>query len=299
MRTIIIIVLAILAIAGAYTAYGVMMFEPQKPAPLVFNEPDPATLQTLFAETDAAPAAPLTPAQQQQTTQAVQQISNAMSSYQARAEQAGTRLKGTVTLLNALIGSGKLPAYYLNATDAAFPARSYQTLNFDPKSEVSVTENKADISCQRPNAEAFHVMVGDDTDNKLTCPNTGLDGADRILLGGPGNDTITHGTGNRIVNTGSGDDVVTLGPGRSIIILEEGWGQDQLNFDCTGSEISQGEIPKDFPVPWMSKYTNFIVLSPRIQPGTTKWDGNLLTHTETGDTLRVNESCFTFIDPGL
>lgn len=297
MRPILLIVLAIFVIAAAYTAYGVIMFEPQKPAPLVFNEPDPATLQTLFAESDKAPVVPLTPAQEKQTDLAVEEISKAIVTYKQNIEDSSIRLKATMTLLNGLIGSGQLPAFFLNVTETPGAQRSFEMLDFAPKAETTVTEFKKEIACENDSGPAFQVLIGDDSANTLTCDSKSVGRTDRIFLGGPGNDIIFDGVGNRVVDAGSGDDTIELGRGRTILILEEGWGKDTVKVDCTGAEIAQNEIPKGFAIPWTSKYTNFIALSPRIQPGVVKWEGNVLKNTATGDTLTVETNCFTLIEP--
>lgn len=297
MRPILLIVLAIFVIAAAYTAYGVIMFEPQKPAPLVFNEPDPATLKTLFAESDKAPVVPLTPAQEKQTELAVQEISGAMVTYKKNIEDASTRLKATLTLLHGLIGSGQLPAFYPNVTETPGTPRRFEKLNFEPKAETTVTEFKKEIACENKDGAPFQVLIGDDSANTLTCDLTAASPVDRIFLGGPGNDIIADGVGNRVINAGSGDDTIELGRGRTILILEDGWGQDTVKADCTGAEIAEGEIPSGSAIPWTSKFTNFIALSPRIQPGAVKWEGNVLKNTVTGDTLTVETNCFTLIEP--
>lgn len=297
MRPILLIVLAIFLIAGAYTAYGVFMFEPQKPAPLVFNEPDPATLQTLFADNaQEVPVLPLTPAQEKQTDDAVQRIGEAMSTYRQNEENAGLRLKATISLLNGLIASGKMPAYFLNVGDGA-AARNFELLEINPKSEITVAELKKDIACENENGNAYQVLIGDDASNVLSCGNTPIGEGDRIFLGGPGNDSITDGTGNRIINAGSGDDVITLGRGRTILVLEDAWGKDSVTADCSGAEIPKGEIPQGFPIPWTSNFTNFIVLSPRIKTEAVSWQNNILVNSATGDTLTVDNNCFTLVRP--
>ncbi len=298
MRLIVSIVLFILLAAGLYTAYGVITFEPAKPAPLVFKEPAPETLKALgiYADTKEAPGPALTEAQQAQTADAVKKISDAMTIYQDYTTRATPRLKTTIALLSAAIGSGKLPAYFLSLKDESHAARVFETLRLDPNSVLAIESPQTSLKCVKGTSSSTGVLIGDDGPNTLACaendPTTGID---QIFLGGPGNDTIVDNSGNRIVNAGSGNDTITLGAGRSIVVLEDGWGQDSLNVDCKGAAIAQNEIPANFPVPWVSKFTNFIVLSPRIQADVVKWNGNVLTNTSTGDTLTVNENCFTLI----
>ena len=294
MRLIVLLIIAILIGAGAYTAYGILTFETEKPAPLVFQEPD---VQSLIAQ-GILPAdysqnknqTDLSPEQKQQANLAVQKISEAMTIYQGYANQAPARLKETINILNGAMGSGLMPAYFLNVKDVLRPQRVFDVLKFNPTA-VQEAAGATPLECDSNTS----VMLGDDAANKLNCTSTVSKG-DQIFVGGPGGDAITDTLGDRIVNGGSGNDVITLGPGRSIIVLEENWGHDQVNIDCRGAAIDPSEIPPGFLVPWVSKFTNFIVLSPRISKDAVKWTGNVLTDTSTGDTLTVSENCFTLVN---
>lgn len=294
MRLIVFFILAILISAGLYTAYGIMTFEPEKPTPLVFKEPDPQSLISLGilpADYNAKHMkTPLTPEQKQQASLAVSKISQAMVIYQDYAKKAPPRLRETLTILNGAIGSGLMPAYFLNVKDVLRPERNFDILKFDPTSVQEVSDSPV-LSCDSKTS----VLIGNDGANTINCPSTNSKG-DQIFLGGPGDDVISDTLGDRIVNGGSGNDAITLGPGRSIIVLEGNWGHDHVTADCSGAAVAPSEIPTGFPVPWISKFTNFIVLSPRISKESVRWDGNVLTDTSTGDTLTVNENCFTLVN---
>jgi hypothetical protein len=106
---------------------------------------------------------------------------------------------------------------------------------------------------------------------------------------------ITSLEGNAIINPGSGNDVITAGTGRLLLVLEDGWGNDTLTFSCQDAEVFPNDIPKDFPVPWVQKSINFIVLSPRINRADVEWNGNVLTNKTTGDTLSVSQNCFNVV----
>ncbi len=293
MRIIIVLIFGILLSAALYTAYGVMTFEPQKPAPLVFKEPTPETLAQLGYYAKNEKVSPeLTTSQQEQTSSAVAKIADAMKTYQDNAARATPRLANTLTIINGAIGSGKLPAYFLNVADAQNPDRRFETLNYDPTSVLEVKSPQTAVTCTAA-PKVTSVLIGDDGANTLGCDTPGP--GDQIFLGGPGNDTITDTAGNRIINAGSGNDTITAGPGRTILVLEDGWGQDTATVDCSGADIQANEIPANFPIPWVSKFTNFIVLSPRIEPSTVQWDGLVLKNTVTGDTLTVNENCFSVV----
>lgn len=325
MKTVTILVILIIAVAIAYTGYGILTFEPQKPAPLVFNEPSPDTLKSLgIYEEQSAEAVnvPLTPEQQQQTNQAMDKISDAMSIYQDYAEQAGPQLKTTLALLNSAIAAGRLPAYFLTVTNAQNPRRSFETITFNPANSLNVppqvvptadngagapsgnidgaapaVKNTAPsmLACAVGPAGSTDILLGDDTSNNLGCTAADdVKSKDQVFLGGPGDDFISDSSGNRIINPGTGNDTIKLGPGRSILVLEDGWGHDTLTVDCTGVRVGTNEIPAGFPVPWIAKTTNFIVLSPRINAASVHWRGNTLESTN-GDTLTINDNCFTLI----
>ena len=59
--------------------------------------------------------------------------------------------------------------------------------------------------------------------------------------------------------------------------------------------INPGEVPTGFSIPWVYKTTNFIVLGNSINPKDIEWRGNVLTNKVTGDTLSVNQNCFTVV----
>jgi len=106
---------------------------------------------------------------------------------------------------------------------------------------------------------------------------------------------ITDAVGNRVVNGGTGNDTIKLGQGRTIIVLDASWGKDTVTVDCTGAMIAQTDIPTGFSIPWIYKTENFIVLGNSINPKDVEWNGNVLTHKVTGDTLTVNQNCFTVV----
>ena len=103
MRTIILIVFVILLVAGGYTAYGVMMFKPEMPAPLVFKEPDPATLKALgiYGEVAKTAAPKMTAEQIDQSRAAVEKIAQAIDGYRKLEDKATPRLKTTLSILTA------------------------------------------------------------------------------------------------------------------------------------------------------------------------------------------------------
>ena len=291
MRIIIVAIILILVAAGLYTAYGVLTFEAEKPRPLVFTEPTPESLQALgVLPKDDQTAVVLTPEQQDQTQKAVAKISDAITEYQKMQTGVPLRLKGTLETINSAIASGRMPAYFLSVKDNT-GVRKYEILNYNATKITEAPSSPASLTCDNTTS----VFLGNDGNDNLTCDSAGQPG-DQIFIGGPGNDVISDAAGNRIVNAGSGDDTLTLGPGRNIIVLDEVWGHDTVTVDCAGADIQPGDAARDFPVPWVSPYMNFIVLNPRISKGVVQWNGNVLTNTENGDTLSVSQNCFTLIE---
>lgn len=291
MRIIVVFIILILISAGLYTAYGIVSFEPEKPAPLVFEEPNPESLRSLgIIPQDSKTAVQLSPEQQDQAQAAVDKISEALTVYKQYEDESTLRVKDTLSILTGAMGSGRLPAYFLTVKDTLHPERTFEMLKLNPANSLETTATQKTLNC----TNASSVMIGNDQDDVLGCSSTDTT-FDRVFIGGPGNDTITDTFGNKIINPGSGNDMISLGAGRNIIVLEPSWGKDKVMVDCKGAVVADDEVPKDFPVPWVSKFTNFIVLSPRISKDSVKWKGNTLTNSESGDTLLVNENCFTLV----
>ncbi len=290
MRIVVFLLFLVILAAGLYTAYGVLTFETEKPAPLVFKEPDAQSLvsQGIIPADYLKIENVLTKDQKLQSDMAIAKIAQAMTVYQDNEKNAQQPLKNLLLLLNGSIGSGQLPAYFLNVKDVLRPERNFDILKININ-DVATVNASSTLSCSSPNG----ILIGDDSDNTIGCTST-EQGGDQVFMGGPGNDTISDALGDRIVNGGGGDDTINLGPGRSIIVLEEGWGKDNVTVDCSGAAITLSEVPANFPVPWISKFTNFIVLSSRIPAGSVKWNGNVLT-SDAGDTMTVNENCFTLV----
>lgn len=298
MRLVTFLIVLIILASGGYAAYSVLTFEPDRIAPLVFDEPNMAQLQEMgIMPAGDKPDVALDQTQTARADQALQRIESGMRIYQNYAKRATEPVKSTIDILNGAISSGKLPAYFLSDKTLDNPSRVYQTLAFNLQSRVTVQPPQSFAACESAAAGApTSIIIGDENDNALSCAAPGGVAGDQIFLGGPGDDTITDTQGNRIVNAGSGNDTIKLGAGRSIIVLEEGWGNDTVTVDCRGAKVEPSEVPADFPVPWASKFSNFIVLSPRIAAQNVIWQGNTLTNISTGDQLTVNENCFTLVN---
>lgn len=297
MRQSIALLVVILIGLAAYTAYGLITFEPDEARPFVFAEPTlPPELQAEYDAMKSASEAPaMSEAQQQQQNAAMSQLTQAVTLYQAYEKDATPQAVSTFSLINSAVLNGKLPAYLLSQSRNPSQIRAFELVTLDPKKNLSIKDGQAKISCTEAGT-TFDVLTGDNGDNRLECEAAASPVAlDRVFLGGPGNDTIVSAHGSRIINAGTGDDTITAGDGRTIILLDDAWGKDSLTVDCSAVKVEKSEIPQGFPIPWVHDYVNFIVLSPRLNPADISWNGLVLTNKTTGDTLTVNENCFNLV----
>lgn len=300
MRHAIILLIVIFAGLALYAGYGLLTFEPKRARPFVFSAP--ILPPELMADQKAAEAdaVTLTPQQQEQTTAAMAQITQAINLYRDYERDANPQAVSAFVMLNTAILNGRLPAYLLSHDKNIANVRSYQLITLDPRNSQSIAGGQPKVTCDGDIVGRFYdIIIGDNRDNKLECTAPAVaTPQDRIFLGGPGDDTIISEGGNRIISAGTGNDTMTAGPGRTVILLDDAWGKDILNVDCTNAVVDKSEIPPNFPVPWVQQYTNFIVLGPRIRPADVAWNGLILTNKVTGDTLTVNENCFNLVAAG-
>jgi hypothetical protein len=314
MRIVIITICTIVIGLIGYLAYGFLTFEPKRIAPLVFEEPqipDSLLVRPLQAQqtdpsqaldpnnpnatpTAQAPTPELNEEQLKKAAQAVEQIGAALSAYQSLLQALPKQATPTVSTILATMVTNQIPAFLLTATNAQTPNRLYQNMKIEfDRVQITDANQGLALTC---NTQEVGILIGDDRSNSINCPTSfPLSSSDALYISGPGNDTITAATGNKIINAGSGDDKINIGAGRAIIVLEDSWGKDTLTIDCAGSKVALNEIPQDIAVPWINPFTNFIVLSPRINQASVVWKDKVLTNLATGDTLTVNENCFNLV----
>lgn len=295
MKTTLKLITLLIVLVAVYAIYTLATFQPDQQRTFTFSEP---TLPPdILAEQESQRQDnSLTPEELVKKNAAVRIIQDAMDKYQSYEQELPQQASPTLSLLNGYFFSGSLPTHFLGMVDPKAGVRKFGMLTFSSDNTVLAEAGKKNISClYQPSGT--ETLIGSEDDNVIECDaiNKGIGDGDRLILGGPGEDKITDTYGNRIVNGGSGNDSIALGPGRSIIILEDGWGDDQLTVDCSGSTVASSEIPANFPVPWVYKTTNFIVLSSRLDPNDVVWDGLTLKTKSGTDRLTVNENCFTII----
>ena len=278
---------------AAYTAYSLVSFKPDEAAPFVFNEP---TLPPEIIAEQKSAAQNLNAAEEQQKDIAVTEMQKAFADYSAMFSASPQQIKNTTSLLNNRITSLDLPAYFMSPVLPS-GVRKFEKLNVVVSNIISIDTNQKQLDCTSKSPIAA-ALVGSTGKDILACKQDrdtlAQDSTDILFIGGPDDDTITDNKGNRVVNGGTGNDSISLGAGRSIIVLEPAWGKDTLTIDCTGATIQESEKPKGFPIPWEYKTSNFIVLGDGIDPKDVSWKDNVLTSSG-GDTLTVNENCFTVV----
>jgi Ca2+-binding RTX toxin-like protein len=278
-----------------YTAYGLITFRVDEPREFVFNEPKIPTELILMDETNDTPEG-------KTKVLAVDEAQKAIDYYTTAQAKAPQQANDTIALLVDRMTNSGLPLYFLSApTPQAGGLRNFETLkiNTDSVIDPSTAETKPNLNCSSKTPAANIVLGTSDKDNISCDANRDVTGVandpDVFFIGGPEDDQIVDAVGNRVVNGGTGNDVIKLGAGRSIIILDASWGHDTLTVDCNGAMVEDNQITKGFPIPWVHKTTNFIVFGSSLNPSDVEWRGNVLTHKITGDTLTVNENCFTTV----
>ncbi len=289
------LVLVILTIVG-FAAFQLITFEPKVPAPLVFDD----AVDPTMASGNAVPtisSLPLTPQQEEQSKKAIDKISEIITNMKALEDKAPTSVKPTLEILSGAISTVRLPAYLLSANLDSSQKRTEQQLEFDITSAQSAeTLGTDNIVCELNGGAISATLIGSDSNNSITCTsNDNSKNADQLFIGGAGNDTISDSFGNRVVNGGAGNDIIQLGAGRSIVVIDEGWGQDNVKFDCTNASVTDTQKPSNSIVPWTSNFINFVVVSPKLSMSDLEWDGMTLKRKGSTDTLTVNEKCFTLI----
>jgi hypothetical protein len=288
------LVVIILSLIG-YSLYQLTSFEPKVPAPLVFDD---AIDPTMMGNVQSAPnEIPLTPQQEDESQKAVDTIMNAVTELKNVEKNLSPSIKPTIEILSGAMATARFPSHLLSFTLDATQKRQVQNLKLDTDSLQSADVLATDsINCELNGGKISAALIGNDKNNTIACAaNDSASPNDQIFIGGAGADTISDSFGNRIVNAGSGNDTIQLGSGRSILVLEEGWGQDKVAFNCAGSKIEPNQIPDDISIPWMHSYTNFIVVTPKLTMTDLEWDGMTLTRKGSNDRLTVNEKCFTLI----
>ncbi len=286
----------VLVAIGLYTAYGMFMFQVDEPKPFVFSEPKMPVELILMDEANAN-----TPDGKQKSL-AVEEAQKALNYYRDEQKKAPQQANDTIALLVDRMTNSDLPLYFLSGVNPQNDnKRIFETLRIDSSSIIdpSAASGKLALNCAAkvPTANIIIGTSGKDAINCDTSRNTNgmSQEADMMLIGGPEDDVIVDTMGNRIVNGGTGNDTIKLAIGRSIIVLDASWGKDTLTVDCMGSSIAPSEIPTGFSIPWVYQTANFIVLGNSINPKDVEWNGNVLTHKITGDTLTVNQNCFTVV----
>jgi len=284
----------VLAAVAIYTAYELVTFKVDEPRQFVFSEPKLPPEMIKEDEEFSSMGNSKT------SDIAVNEAQKAFSIYREAQKVAPQQVNDTLALLLGRMTGSDLPLYFLSAaTPQNGMYRVFETLKIDTQNKIEASETKKTLNCTSKIPVAS-IIIGTSGKDVISCDAkrdiTGsISEPDFIFIGGPENDQISDSLGNRIVNGGTGDDTIKLGMGRSIIVLDASWGKDILDIDCAGSNINPSEVDSGFAIPWVYKATNFIVLGNSINPKDVVWEGNVLSNKSTGDTLTVNQNCFTVV----
>lgn len=302
-RTLVFWTILILLAGGGYTLFGILTFEPERPAPLQFD-----SVETLMAKNQEAAKAKaggvdttLSPADEARKMKAVSEVQQVVAQYEGTIPTLPAAAAPVVQVITEYTRTGALPPRYVDA-----PGRA-TTYQFDGGNSMNTIDNPGPLmNCEglvglglNPDAsQPATVLIGNEEANSLTCTANAVNAETiRLFLGGPGDDQITNAGAASLMAPGSGNDKMQQGSGAALVYLEEGWGNDSLAVDCTTAAIDQTRLPPDLSYPWHFAFRHFIIFSPRIAQGDITWDptDNILKNIRTGDTLTTTGKCVNLI----
>lgn len=302
-RTLVFWAILIFLAGGAYTLFGILTFEPERPPPLQFD-----SVETLIARNqDEAKAkaggvdTTLSPADEQRKMKAVTEVQQVVAEYEAVTPTLPVPAVPIMQVLTEYTRTGALPPRFVDAPDRA---TQYQ---FDGSNVMNTIDNPGPLmNCEGNvglglNPEATvpaTILIGNETANSLTCTAAASQASTiRMFLGGPGDDQLTNAGAAAVFVPGSGNDKMQQGSGAALVYLEEGWGNDTLAVDCASAQLDQSRIPADLAYPWHFQFRHFLIFSPRIAEGDIAWDPtqNSLKNVRTGDTLTTSGKCLNMI----
>jgi hypothetical protein len=303
-RTLIFWSILILIAGAAYTFFGILTFEPERPAPLQFD-----TVETLIArnqeqlksqgqETQIA----LSPDQEQRKMQLVTEVQKVVTSYENAIASMPAAAIPVVQVMTEYTRTGALPPMYV------LDPINVRTYNFNADHVISSAdypgpkmdcEGNVGLGMPGENEVPASIMIGNEEGNSLNCNVKAADESiPRIMVAGPGDDFLTNAGATVIMVPGSGTDHMKVGGGSQVFLfLEEGWGSDKLDIDCSTANIDLTKLPATMTYPWTYPYKHFIVFSPRVAPGDVAWDaaGTSLANIRTGDKLATTGKCLNLI----
>ncbi len=293
MRGLFVWAIVIFSAAVAYVVAGILLFQPERPPPIAFEAVESVLERSREAYKAQTPpeeqAVTLSPADEARKAKIVANVQRTVAQYESAAVAMPPPAVPVMQIMTEYTRTGLLPPVYpmSDGTSAPYIFSSTPQINL-------IDTGGNDMGCEGVGtAEAVaNLMIGNDQDNRLSCTKPGKATVPRILLGGPGNDTLRNLSGPTLFAPGTGNDVIEGGDGTTMVLLDDAWGQDALKIDCaTAATPVAADQALSFP------FRNFIIFSPHIARNDVVWDegGTTLRHLRTGDSLKIGGKCVNLV----
>ncbi|MES2728915.1 MAG: hypothetical protein V4621_02300 [Pseudomonadota bacterium] len=294
MRGLFVWAIVIFSAAIAYVIAGILLFQPERPPPIQFEAVEDLIQRSQEMYQAQTPDAPhkvtLSEGDEKRKMQAAADIQRVLTTYENAAITMPPQAAPVMQLLTEYTRAGVLPPLYSDASGTPVP------YTFSASPRVSLPEaGGIDLGCEGVGATSLSavLMIGDDQDNRLSCTQAGKAAVPRILLGGPGNDTLRNLSGPSLFVPGTGNDTIESGDGAVMVLLEDAWGQDTLKIDCGTARAGPVNAAAGSESPWAFPFRHFVIFSPHIARTDIVWDetGTTLRNLQTGDTLKIGGKC--------
>lgn len=293
MRGLFVWAIAIFSAAIAYVIIGILLFQPERPPPINFE-----TVESLLERSQEAYQAQtppeaqrvaLSPAEEAKKAALVAAVQRVITQYEATAITLPPQAAPALQIITEYTRSGLLPPSYPMADGTYLP----YTFAGIPLASLA-DSGGIDMGCEGVGTAGLpaNLLIGNDQDNRLSCTKPGKATLPRMLLGGPGNDTLRNLSGPALYVPGTGDDTIESGDGATLILLEDGWGRDTAILNCASAgSPANGDQPLNFP------FRHFILFSPNIARDDVVWneDKTELRHLRTGDSLQTGGACVNLV----
>ena len=294
MKQLIILTILILLTGAGYVIFSVMVFQPDTVRPISFEDP----LATTQIEEEEAPSLS-TPQLEERKNQAVEMILSAVKSYDEKSKSLPLPAEATNTLFLQLVKRGNLPALYpLDYGDGTKPV-GFSLININPESVTSTTQARVatnpPITGLTSNCtSSTSVFSGGINDDIMVCPKAS-EGLARMIISGPGNDTIKTGGSVSLIDSGGGNDVIQAGSDLTMIFVHTLEGKKTINMDCQAASMQGKRLSSDYPLSWIYPYRHFIVFGPQVIEGNLVTKGNTIKDPITEGEITINGNCFNLV----
>lgn len=294
MKQLVILSILILLTGAGYVIFSVMAFQPDTVRPISFEDP----LATTQIEKEEAPSLS-TPELEERKNQAVEMILKAVNSYDENFKNLPLPAEATNSLFLQLVKRGNLPALYpLDYGDGTKPI-GFSSININPEAVASTTQarvasNPAVAEVNSNCTASTSVFSGGIDDDIMVCPRAS-EGLARMIISGPGNDTIKTGGSVSIVDSGGGNDVIQAGSDLTIMFFHTLEGKKTINMDCQAASMQGKRLSSDYPLSWIYPYRHFIVFGPQVIEGNLVTKGNTIKDPITEGEITINGNCFNLV----